>query len=105
MNLLVNAIHASPTNGKIELRSTVEDEVWRIAIENEGPRLTVGQRERMFERFVRLNPTDDKGSGSGLGLAICRSIVALHGGQIYAVPGAGGQGLAGKVDIPAPQVG
>jgi two-component system heavy metal sensor histidine kinase CusS len=97
MNLLVNAIHASPTDGKIELHSTFEGQVWRIRIENDGPRLTAGQRERMFERFVRLNPADDK--GSGLGLAICRSIVALHGGQIYATNRTQG-GLHVCIEVP-----
>ncbi|MGH8134188.1 MAG: ATP-binding protein, partial [Steroidobacteraceae bacterium] len=50
-----------------------------------GPGVPPQFRERIFERFFRLNRSDaaDEG-GSGLGLAICRSIISLHGGAIWA---------------------
>ncbi len=100
LNLLVNAIDASPPGGAIELRAGVDGEVWRISLDNEGPHLTEDQRARMFERFVRLNPGPADTRGSGLGLAICRSIVELHAGKIFAVSGAGGRGLSVVIEIP-----
>jgi two-component system heavy metal sensor histidine kinase CusS len=60
------------------------------------------QRERIFERFVRLsqgNSMDDK--GNGLGLSICRSIVGLHAGRIFAEAGTNDIGLRVVFEIPA----
>jgi two-component system heavy metal sensor histidine kinase CusS len=69
-------------------------------VEDEGPGLTADQRERMFERFVRLVTVDTEYPGSGLGLAICRSIVDLHGGRISAGPAAKEHGLRVLIEIP-----
>jgi len=101
LNLLTNAIHVSPTHGLISLHSVVSASRWRVSVEDEGPGLNAEQRERMFERFVRLVTPDTEYQGSGLGLAICRSIVDLHGGQISAAPRAGGPGLSVVIEIPA----
>jgi two-component system heavy metal sensor histidine kinase CusS len=101
LNLLANALNASPPHGTITLRSEVSNGVWRISIEDEGPGLTPEQRVRIFERFVRFNPPGSDDRGSGLGLAICRSIVKLHRGKIFAAEGENGHGLRMVVEIPA----
>jgi signal transduction histidine kinase len=62
------------------------------------------ERERIFERFVRLGERSSDERGSGLGLAICRSIIELHRGRIWAEAGAGGHGLKVIFEIPATQV-
>ena len=99
LNLLANALNASPKGGLITLTSSLTDGTWRIALEDEGPGLSPEQCDQMFERFVRFHPGPaDK--GSGLGLAICRSIVTLHKGNIFASPRASG-GLRMVVEIPA----
>ena len=100
LNLLANALNASPPQGNITLRSEASNGVWRVSIEDEGPGLTPEQRVQIFERFVRFNPASDD-RGSGLGLAICRSIVKLHRGKIFAVEGRDGHGLRMVVEIPA----
>jgi two-component system heavy metal sensor histidine kinase CusS len=101
LNLLNNAIHVSPPGGLISIRSELSADRWRVSVEDQGPGLTAEQRQRMFERFVRILTPDKEYPGSGLGLAICRSIVNLHGGQISAGPGAEGRGLRVVTDIPA----
>jgi signal transduction histidine kinase len=101
LNLLTNALNASPANGKITLSSVLAAGVWRVSIEDEGPGVPAPERERIFERFVRLNRPGSEESGSGLGLAICRSIVALHRGRIFAETGADGIGLRVVFEIPA----
>ena len=59
------------------------------------------QRERIFERFVRLESSEVRETkGSGLGLAISRSIIALHQGTIRAEAGAGGVGLRVTFELP-----
>ena len=84
------------------MHSELSAERWRVSVEDQGPGLTAEQRERMFERFVRLTTPGKDYPGSGLGLAICRSIVSLHGGRISAAPGGGGRGLRVTTEIPAP---
>lgn len=101
LNLLTNAIHVSPADGLVSVQSELGAGKWRVSVEDQGPGLTAEQRERMFERFVRIAQPGKEYPGSGLGLAICRSIVTLHGGQISAVPGAGGRGLRVITEIPA----
>src|SRR2546427_13099310 len=102
LSRVTNAIRVSPPNGLISLRSEIANGHWRVSVEDQGPGLNAEQRERMFERFVRLTTPGKDYPGSGLGLAICRSIVILHGGRISAAPGRGGRGLRGTTESPAP---
>lgn len=101
LNLLANALSVSPQGGRITLRSTLAEGLWRVSIEDEGPGLNAEQRERIFERFVRFGPPSATDKGSGLGLAICRSIVQLHKGRIFAARGEDGRGLRMVIEIPA----
>jgi len=101
LNLLTNAIHVSPADGLISLQSVLRAGLWRVSVEDEGPGLNAEQRERMFERFVRLVTPETEYPGSGLGLAICRSIVDLHGGHISAAPREVGPGLRVVIELPA----
>ena len=82
LNLLANALNASPLEGRITLSSKLSEGFWRITMDDEGPGLTTEQCTRLFERFVRFHPSGSDEKGSGLGLAICRSIVKLHRGKI-----------------------
>jgi two-component system heavy metal sensor histidine kinase CusS len=101
LNLLANALDASPPDGVITLHSTLRDGVWRVLIEDQGIGVPADQHERIFERFVRLDNHGDDNRGSGLGLAICRSIIALHHGHIWAEAGSNGVGLRVVFEIPA----
>jgi two-component system heavy metal sensor histidine kinase CusS len=101
LNLLANALDASPPDGVITLHSSLRDGVWRVLIEDQGIGVPADQRERIFERFVRLDNHGDDNRGSGLGLAICRSIIALHHGYIWAEAGSNGVGLRVVFEIPA----
>ncbi|HEV7158239.1 MAG TPA: ATP-binding protein [Caulobacteraceae bacterium] len=101
LNVLTNAINASPVNGRIVLDSELREGLWRVSIEDEGPGLTSDQRERIFERFVRLRAGEAAERGSGLGLTISRSIVEQHGGTINATAASAAHGLKVTFDIPA----
>ncbi|HEY0864215.1 MAG TPA: ATP-binding protein [Lacunisphaera sp.] len=100
LNLLTNALNVSPPGCTVTLSSEIVAGAWRVAVEDQGPGVPADQRERIFERFVRLAPGNETG-GSGLGLAISRSIVKLHRGQIRAEAGSGGRGLRVVFEIPA----
>jgi two-component system heavy metal sensor histidine kinase CusS len=102
LNLLTNAVKASPVGGLVTLTSRFVDSVWQVSVEDQGAGIPADQRERIFERFVRLsqgNSMDDK--GNGLGLSICRSIVGLHAGRIFAEAGTNDIGLRAVFEIPA----
>lgn len=104
LNLVVNAFNVSPNGGLVRLRSTVNSRHWRVTVEDEGPGVPEGQRNRMFERFVRIKHaglTDY--SGTGLGLAICRSVVELHHGAIWAETSDNGRGLRVVFELPCSQ--
>jgi signal transduction histidine kinase len=100
LNLLANAIKASPADGRILLTSNLANGNWRLCVEDEGSGLTASQRETMFERFVRFNADGASDRGSGLGLAISRSIVRMHRGQIHAAEGKSGRGLRVEIEMP-----
>lgn len=97
LNLISNALRFSPPGGLLTLHSEFTLEAWRLTLEDEGPGVPAGQRETIFERFVRLGDSED---GSGLGLTICRSILALHGGTIRADEGPRKGGLRVTCEIP-----
>lgn len=105
VNLLANALEASLAGGLVTLQSSLDEHRWRLVMTDQGPGVSVEDRERIFERFVRLPHRDrdgdsDGSSGSGLGLAICKSIANLHRGRIYAESGPGGVGLSVVLEIP-----
>lgn len=80
-NVLDNADrHAKST---LEVAMVFDHQSVRIRIDNDGLPIEEDQRERVFERFVRLDESRSRdGGGSGLGLAISAEIVRVHGGTI-----------------------
>ena len=83
-NLLANARrHAGPA-GRVALSATASGTRLTIRVDDDGPGIDRGERERVFDRFHRSEAARDRHSGgSGLGLAIARSIVELHDGRIW----------------------
>jgi signal transduction histidine kinase len=62
-----------------------------VAISDDGPGIPAAERERVFARFVRLDPSRGHGSGAaGLGLAIARDIATVHGATITLAEAEGG---------------
>jgi len=82
-NLLQNALgHAKK---QVQITATFEGSGLKIVFEDDGPGIPTADRERIFDRFVRLDHSRTRqGGGSGLGLAITRVIVLAHGGSILA---------------------
>jgi two-component system, OmpR family, sensor kinase len=80
-NLVSNAHrHAA----RVVLSSSAAPNSLTVSVEDDGPGIPPNEREHVFDRFHRSDPSRDRVSGgSGLGLAIARSIVELHGGQIW----------------------
>ena len=102
LNLVSNAVNASPPGGQVRLRSSIADGHWRVSLEDEGPGVPAADLQRIFDRFVRLQPESARGhQGSGLGLAICRGIIELHHGRLFAEAGSERRGLRVVFELPA----
>ncbi len=81
VNLLDNAERHARTRVRVEVRRAGDRAV--LEVSDDGPGIPVGDRQRVFERFVRLDSARDRHSGgSGLGLAIVRDVVAAHHGRV-----------------------
>jgi PAS domain S-box-containing protein len=91
LNILQNAIDASPVGGTIELATslvTTPDparQFVQLSVRDHGPGLTADQRKHLFEQFYTT-----KAGGTGLGLAISKQIVEKHKGEIHIDPAEGG---------------
>ncbi|WP_110674371.1 ATP-binding protein [Salinicola sp. RZ23] len=79
-NLLDNAMRYTPSGGEVHLRMAAEASKLHIEIADTGPGIPPQERERVFERFVRL--AGQKTSGSGLGLSIVKELVERLDGEI-----------------------
>ena len=88
-NLTDNA--ARHARSRIDLRLRIEDSMVRIEVEDDGPGIPDADRERVFERFVRLDQSRTRVSGgTGLGLAIARQISRAHAGDLKVEAGRSG---------------
>jgi two-component system OmpR family sensor kinase len=84
-NLLHNAIEHTGAPGVVRVSASARADRVRIAVDDDGPGIPADERERVFDRFHRTDPSRSRrGGGSGLGLAIARAIVEAHGGRIWA---------------------
>jgi signal transduction histidine kinase len=83
-NLLDNAVKYSPDGGPIRIELSSHDRSVRFAVRDRGLGVPAAERERIFEKFYRLDPGMSRGiGGTGLGLYICRELVRRVGGRIW----------------------
>lgn len=83
-NLLGNAIKWSPEDAQVEIVVETVDRGHRIKVVDHGPGIPPEDRDRLFERFSRVDRTG--ATGTGLGLAIAKRIVEMHEGRIWHEP-------------------
>lgn len=88
-NLLDNAIRHARTVVAVTLHAEPREVV--LTVSDDGSGVPAGVRERIFERFARLDEARDRDSGgAGLGLAIVREAATAHGGRVRVLPTARG---------------
>ena len=87
VNLVSNALRYSDGGKLVEIGLEHTDERARIEVRDDGPGIEAKHRERVFERFYRVDPgrARDKG-GTGLGLAIVRHLIEAMGGAVGVEP-------------------
>lgn len=80
-NIIDNAVRHADSQVRITTAITAHEV--RIEVDDDGPGIPTADRDRIFDRFVRLDYSRERGSGTtGLGLAIAREIAIGHGGGI-----------------------
>lgn len=87
MNLLDNAIKHSPPGATVTIGLDRDAESYRISVADTGPGIPAHAREKVFERFYRVDAArgreaPSESGGAGLGLAIGRWIAEAHGGTL-----------------------
>ncbi len=95
-NLLGNAVKFAGVQSSVTVRTELNGDVIQVNVCNQGERIPVEQREKVFERFYR---SGDR-AGTGLGLAICRAIIAAHGGTIGILDPEQGSGVCVSFTLP-----
>lgn len=107
-NVVSNAVHYNRDGGNVVARATVMspgDDTWsvpevHVEIADTGVGIPSEERERVFDRFYRVDRSRARQTGgNGLGLAIAKEVVALHGGSLY-VAESSESGTTIRIDLP-----
>ena len=97
LNLLMNAVQASPSGGVITLRTQApSEEMVEVEVEDQGHGISAEHMSHLFEPFFTTKPV---GQGMGLGLSVSYGIIRDHGGTLE-VDSTPGQGARFRVRIP-----
>ena len=83
-NLLENAVAYSPDKTRVDVSTRhAADDAVEISVADQGIGIPERDRERIFERFYRVDPARSRATGgTGLGLAIVKHVTAAHGGEV-----------------------
>ena len=83
INLLDNAVKYSPVGGNIHVDVTVDNHTVLTAFQDSGPGIPVEHRDKVFERFYRVDKARTRAEGgTGLGLSIVKWAVSVNGGSV-----------------------
>lgn len=99
-NLIENAVRYTPPGGGVRVGGMPDPQpvVW---VEDDGIGISEEHRERIFDRFYRVDPARSRSNGGcGLGLSIAQEIARLHGGEIQ-VTSRSGKGSRFELRLPA----
>ncbi len=105
-NLVENAVNYSPPHTRVAIAaarvSAQGGEMVEISVTDQGVGIAENDRDRIFERFYRVDPARSRATGgTGLGLAIVKHVAASHGGEVQ-VWSAEGQGSTFTLRLPEP---
>jgi signal transduction histidine kinase len=100
LNLLDNALNYGPAGQEIRVGLTGTDTAARITIEDQGPGIPRKERQKIWDRFNRLE-RDERAAiaGTGIGLTVVRELVGLQGGRVW-VDSRHGEGARFVVEMP-----
>ena len=98
-NLIDNAVRYTPPGGSVWVRCCLTAAGPELEVQDTGPGIPAGDRERVFDRFYRRAGGTE--TGTGLGLAIVYAVATRHSGRVNLGEAAGG-GLLVSVRFPSP---
>ena len=98
LNLVENAVRHSPERGSVRIATSTTDREIGVSIHDGGSGIPDADRDRIFDHFVRLDPSG-RTDGLGLGLAIARRIARAHGGDLT-LTATGSDGTTFHVALP-----
>jgi len=99
-NLVTNALRHTPDDTAIEVHMRTESRQAVVEVVDHGPGLSPEVRERVFERFYRVESSRSRDAGgAGLGLSIVAALVIAHGGSVGVDETPGG-GATFRVSLP-----
>ena len=84
-NLAENAVKYNRPGGTVTIRTTIQGDLFRMEVTDQGPGIPKELRDQIFEPFFRVDRSRSRQlGGAGLGLSIVRTIASLHGGHVWA---------------------
>src|SRR5262249_31093109 len=103
-NVLINALKYSPHGADVRIAAKPSGSGVRILVDDRGPGVPSELRERVFEKYFRVEHTlpraTDRAHGAGIGLYLCRQIVEAHGGTARCEPSPDG-GARFVIELPS----
>jgi len=97
-NLLENAVRHARSAVALDLE--VHGGAVVLTVEDDGPGVPAADRERIFERFARVEEARSAGGGVGLGLPIARDVVERHGGTLVVDADGPASGARFRLSLP-----
>jgi signal transduction histidine kinase len=86
INLLTNAIKYSPEGAPVSLKASLQSELVRVEVKDQGVGIRSEDLGRLFKKFQRIqDPATRRTSGTGLGLYIVKGLVEMQGGTVEAM--------------------
>lgn len=79
-NVIDNAVRYTPSGGRVDVASALDGDAIEVTVRDTGPGVAEGERERVFERFVRADRVTS--GGAGLGLAIVKAAAMRSGMEV-----------------------
>lgn len=100
-NLVDNALRYAPAGSAIDVTFEADGDGALLTVVDRGPGVPAAHRERVFDRFVQLDPQASHRASRGLGLAFCRVAMDAHHGRIW-IDDAPGGGARFRAFFPGP---
>ncbi len=89
--MLSNAVRYAPSGSRVTVTATIGPTDVEFEVLDEGPGVPEEMTEHIFDIYYRAGAMDGSDPGHGVGLALSRRLARLLGGDLWAVPQAGGR--------------
>jgi signal transduction histidine kinase len=101
VNLLGNALRATPAGGQVHVRAGLERDALMIEVRDTGIGIAPEHLPHLFERFYRVDKARTRTlGGHGIGLTISKALIEAHGGRIWATSDGPGTGASFTFSLP-----